>query len=74
MRPPPKFNDNIDTYTPDEHLRHLRGERIVSSEYIAYRNDALSAAGLDDEVIAEAGAKPLADFTPDDHLADIQQR
>ena len=74
MRPPPKFNDNIDTYTPDEHLRHLRGERIVSAEYMAYRNDALSAAGLDDEVIAEAGAKPLADFTPNDHLPDIQQR
>ena len=74
MRPPPKFNDDIAAYTPDEHLRQMRGERIISTEYIAYRNDALLAAGLDDEVIAEVGAKTLAEFTPEDHLADLQQR
>ncbi len=72
MKPPSKYK-SLEDFNPDDHYRALRGERVLSDEYIAYKNDALHAAGLDDEVVAEADAKPVADWTPDEHLADLQR-
>jgi hypothetical protein len=73
MPTPPSRHKEPATFTPDEHLRSMRGETILSDEYVAYRSDALHAAGLDDEVIDEPGDKALADLTPDEHLAEIRR-
>jgi hypothetical protein len=73
MPTPPARLKNPATFSPDEVYRSMHGETILSPEFVAYRNDAMKAAGLDDEVIDEAGAKPLADRTPDQHLDDIRR-
>jgi len=73
MKPPSKYKA-LEDFNPDDHYRALRGERVLSDEYIAYKNDALHAAGLGDEVVAEAAAKPLSGWAPEDHLADIQRK
>jgi hypothetical protein len=73
MKPPTKYK-SLDKFTPDDHFRELRGERVISDEYVTYKNDALHAAGLDDEMTDEPDGKPVADWTPDDHLADLQRQ
>lgn len=71
--PPTKYKRESD-FSPDEVYRSMRGERILSPEFIRYRNDLLNAGGLGDEATPEADAKPdLETMSPADHLIDLQK-
>jgi hypothetical protein len=67
--PPSRFKPP-ESFTTEDHVRSMRGEKIENEDFLAYKRDALDAAGLtDDDVELEP-----AEMTAQQHYAKQQQR
>ena len=65
-------------FTPSEHLRSQRGERIETDEYVQARADALAEAGLEPESTqtkdrSDMSADELAAMSAEAHLRHLQE-